>query len=231
MRWPAAFLLGLSLALLPRLATAQEEPGSSLPPPPAGPSAPVKPAPWVWSVLPGAKLMFEGTQDGTPFRGSLPAFTGTLQFRPSDLGNSFIDLNIPLRNIVVDGYDRNSAVRTPEWLDTFQYPTARYVATQFRDEGQNVFTANGFLTLKGHTLYVPLRFQLTFEDVMGPPNASTRMNTDTYIPIVVAKRVHVKVLATIFRSQFGVGPVGSTNIGETVKVFSAFTAERPPVAE
>ena len=219
-----ACLLGLALFVLPGLALAQEGTTS----PPAGPSAPVKPAPWVWAVQPGAKLMFEGTQQGVPFRGSLPSFSGTIQFRPSDPGNSFIDITIPLRNITVDGYDRNSAVRTPEWLDTFRYPGARYVATQFRDEGNNVFTADGFLTLKGRTIYVPLRFQLTFEDVLNRPEST---QPGTYTPVIVGKRAHVRALASILRSQFGIGPVDETSVGETIKVFAEFTAARPVVVE
>lgn len=224
MRRSVACLLGFVLLISSGLAGAQETTAT----PPAGPSAPVKPAPWVWTVQPGAKLMFEGTQQGVPFRGSLPSFSGTIQFRPSDLGNSFIDITIPLRNITVDGYDRNSAVRTPDWLDTFRYPSARYVATQFRDEGGNVFTADGFLTLKGHTLYVPLRFQLTFEDILNRPEST---QPGTYTPVIVGKRARVRALATLLRSQFGIGPVEATDVGETVKVFAEFTAERPVVVE
>lgn len=162
-----------------------------------GPAVKAEDVDWHWSVLSSSKLMIKGSMAGDTIIGSFPNFSGDIYFNPYDMSANKVAFAIDTRLIKLPLYNQMSVATSPDWLDAFRFPRAEYTATEFVDEGNNVYLAKGYLKIKEAVLPLPLRFKLDLSNVEVPENQTH--NT------IIAKRATVKGVAVIDRSFFGIG--------------------------
>lgn len=131
---------------------------------------------------PGSTLTFATQYDGEAVAGRFPVFATRLHFDPAKPDGSRLDVVIPLVGTTIADKDRDTTLRSPDFLDVAKFPQARFTSTKFRALGGGRFAADGQLALRGVTRPVTLVFTWT-------PGAQPVLNGS----------------ATVKRLDFGIG--------------------------
>jgi polyisoprenoid-binding protein YceI len=100
-------------------------------------------------------------------RGELGAVSGELALNPNDLTRSQINLSIDVRGIDTRNADRDTHLRSPDFFDVAQYPSATFASTRIEARGGDEYEVVGELTLRGVTQPVTLAVELT--DAVSDP--------------------------------------------------------------
>lgn len=115
-----------------------------------------------WQMQPKqSTLTFIGQQAGAEFEGVFEKFTSDIQFDPKDLAGSRFDVRIDMNSVNSRDGERDATIKSADLFDVKRWPTGRYVADKFVDNGAGKFSATGKLTLRDVTREVPIAF--TFE--------------------------------------------------------------------
>lgn len=104
-------------------------------------------------------VTFEATHFGTSTnRGRFDKKEGTVQFdRAAKTGRIDITIDTSSINTGVAPFDKH--LRSKDFFNTDEHPSARFVADQLRFDGDKVSAVNGMLTMLGKTLPVTLTAQ------------------------------------------------------------------------
>lgn len=114
-----------------------------------------------WTTQPSSKLSFIAKQAGAEFEAVFEQFTADIKFDPKDLANSRFDVTIQMASVNSKDAERDTELKTPALFDTRKFPTARYVADKFTDQGGGKFKADGKLTIRDVTKDTPIEFTFT----------------------------------------------------------------------
>lgn len=155
--------------------------------PAAAPVLPTAAAPLSWSAEPArSTLEFNFVQAGAKTTGRFAKFTASIDFSPTDLARSKIDVTIDVASVDTRDKERDTQLLAPELFDATKQPRAQYVATAFVAKG-STFEGQGKLTLRGVTRDVPVSFTFVTATEAGKTVAT------------------LKGTANLKRLQFGVG--------------------------
>jgi polyisoprenoid-binding protein YceI len=136
-----------------------------------------------WEVQPElSALRFSGVSQGESFEGRFTRFTPQIRFDPADLAHARFDVAIDLASVDTRNQERDETLASEDFFDLANYPSARFVATEFVAAGTG-FEAQGSLELRGTRQPVTLRFEWT------PGDGGARLEGE----------------ATLDRTAFGVG--------------------------
>lgn len=135
------------------------------------------------SQLTRSEIRFEAIQEGAAFSGRFTRFEARIQFDPTRLSESNIDVRIDLASVDTADTERDDTLRSDDFFAIRRWPTARFVSNQFAANDDGSYTAQGHLTLRDVTQPVPITFRFERGD-----DAATLVGT-----------------ATINRLDFGVG--------------------------
>ncbi len=114
-----------------------------------------------WTIDPAqSHLGFTGSQSGTPFQGHFGKFSGTIVFDPADPGAGHADVTIDMSSAVTGDQQKDGALPGSDWFAVDKFPTAHFVATNFKAKGANAYEADGTLTIRGISNPVVLHFTL-----------------------------------------------------------------------
>lgn len=127
-------------------------------------------------------LSFASEYQGQTFVGLFPEFRSTLSFDPAAPQDAKLDVTIPLASASTKNGDRDSTLKTADFFDIAKFAQARYTANGFRSLGDNRYSADGTLELRGVKKPVTLTFTWTPGD----------------LPVLAGN-------ATVKRLDFGVG--------------------------
>ncbi|MFC7343691.1 YceI family protein [Saccharopolyspora griseoalba] len=127
-------------------------------------------------------------------KGRFGTFSGEIVTAANPLESS-VTATIDITSIDTRNADRDAHVRSADFFDAEQFPTATFRSTGVRQDGED-FLIDGELTLKGVTKPV------TLETELGGFNGEGL--------------VGLSASTTINRTDFGVGPAGGAMIGEKV---------------
>ena len=127
-------------------------------------------------------------------KGRFGTFSGEIVTAADPLESS-VTATIDINSIDTRNADRDGHVRSADFFDAEQFPTATFRSTGVRQDGAD-FLIDGELTLKGVTKPV------TLETELGGFNGDGL--------------VGLSATTTINRTDFGVGPAGGAMIGEKV---------------
>jgi polyisoprenoid-binding protein YceI len=127
-------------------------------------------------------------------KGRFGTFSGEIVTAADPLESS-VTATIDITSIDTRNADRDAHVRSADFFDAEQYPTATFRSTGVRQDGED-FLIDGELTLKGVTKPV------TLETELGGFNGEGL--------------VGLSASTTINRTDFGVGPAGGAMVGEKV---------------
>jgi polyisoprenoid-binding protein YceI len=133
-------------------------------------------------------------------RGHFGNIGGTVVVNDSDAAKSTVNLTIDVSSIDTGVAARDNDLKSPNWFDVAQFPTATFVSTSI-SKGGNGLSVSGNLTLHGVTKPVTLQ-------VEGPKGPVTGMD----------KKQHVGYsgTTTIKRTDFGIGKAPAAVVGEDV---------------
>jgi polyisoprenoid-binding protein YceI len=107
------------------------------------------------------------------FRASVPTFSTTLVV--DEAGNGKLEGTAAVASIVASDDNLTAHLASPDFFDGEKYPEIRFTATSIKVDGEDV-TASGDLTVKGVTLPIELKGEIT-----GPaedPYGGTRLGLD-----------------------------------------------------
>ncbi|MDI2027513.1 YceI family protein [Saccharopolyspora sp. TS4A08] len=128
-------------------------------------------------------------------RGRFGAFSAEI-VTAEDLLQSSVTAKIDVSSIDTRNADRDAHVRSADFFDAEQHPTATFRSTGIRQDGED-YLIDGEFTLKGVTKPVTLTAELNgFSDNLLGISATTTLN----------------------RSDFGVGPAGGAVVGEKISI-------------
>ena len=127
----------------------------------------------------------------TPVDGSFDEYEAVVNFDPSNLGGSSIDVTIPVSSVNTRNARRDGHLLTDDFFNAEAFPNIRFVSSEIIQDGENNFVARGQLTIRDVTREFDLPFELL--GVMDHP-----MRENTTVAGIVAS-------AEIMRNDFGVG--------------------------
>jgi polyisoprenoid-binding protein YceI len=102
-------------------------------------------------------------------RGRFNAFSGSFVLDGDNPSASRAELNIEAASFDTQNADRDTHVRSGDFLDVENYPSLTFTSTKVDVAGPNSFTVTGDLTIRGTTKSVPVTFELlgTSKDPWG----------------------------------------------------------------
>ena len=89
-------------------------------------------------------------------RGTLGKVSGTLTLDETDVTKSSVTATVDATGIDTREAKRDEHLRSPEFLDTKQYPTITFTSTKVEKDGDGRYKVTGNLTLRGVTKPVVL---------------------------------------------------------------------------
>jgi polyisoprenoid-binding protein YceI len=146
-----------------------------------------------------SKLAFTGAFDGRPFAGVFQTWSAQINFNPAHLETSKATVTVQTGSAFTGTREYDEAIQQPAWLDTRQFPVARFTTDGFRKTGANTFVAHGQVTIRNATYPVTLPF------VVQQEGGRTRVRGDL----------------TLDRTRFGIGSAefpGEAPLAKAVKV-------------
>ena len=136
-------------------------------------------------------------------RGHFGNIKGTILLNQADPGKSSVHVTIDVNTLDTGLSQRDSLVKSAEFFDVDQFPTASFESTRVSHEGANL-KVQGNLTLHGITRPVEL-------DVEGPSASVAGMDHKPHSGY--------SATAIINRKDFGVGPsFASTLVSDEIKL-------------
>ena len=115
-----------------------------------------------WTVTSG-RLTFVATQQEAEFEGEFETFSTDIRFDPDDLSSSRIHATIDLTSTNTQNSERDVYLFGPDFFFVEKYAQAEYRAERIRSTGDNVYVADGTLSLRGFDKSVPLEFTFSRE--------------------------------------------------------------------
>jgi polyisoprenoid-binding protein YceI len=97
----------------------------------------------------------------TTVRGAFTDFTGEAQLRPADPPSSSVSLRIRTASIDTGNDDRDTHLRSADFLDVETYPEMVFTSTRVEQVDEDVYSVTGDLTIKDLTQPVTVDFTLT----------------------------------------------------------------------
>jgi polyisoprenoid-binding protein YceI len=83
--------------------------------------------------------------------GSFEDFSGSLRYDPENLEDSAANLEVDVTSLTSNHAERDKHIKSDDFLDTGEYPTATFTSTGFTPSGDNEGVMSGELTLHGET--------------------------------------------------------------------------------
>jgi polyisoprenoid-binding protein YceI len=115
-------------------------------------------------------------------RGEFSKVTGTVVYDAADPANSKLDVAIDANSINTRDAQRDAHLKSPDFLDTAQFPTLNFRSTEFR-QTEDGFQIKGDLTIRGVTRAVVLEVDGPTTEMKDPwgftrigATATTRIN-------------------------------------------------------
>jgi polyisoprenoid-binding protein YceI len=117
-----------------------------------------------------SSITFVGRQMGVSSQGKFKTFTAKVNFDPSALPASSVEVTIETGSADAGNADIDKELKRPNWFDVQRFPTARFVTTAIRGKGGNVYEAAAKLTIRDVTQDVVL--PVTIDIAQNPADAS-----------------------------------------------------------
>lgn len=144
-----------------------------------------------WKIIDNqSKIEFKATQNSSTITGSFKKFSGKIDFSPTQLETSRVEIEIDINSVEASLSDAAPTLKTAEWFSVKIFPKATFVANKFTKVSAKKFIADGILNIKGNAIATKLEFVL-----------------DEYS----ATKAHATGTTTINRSNFAIGAENPEN--------------------
>lgn len=138
-----------------------------------------------------SNINFTITHFFTPVDGSFEEYSSEINFDPSDLENSNIDVIIPVSSINTENERRDNHLKSEDFFNASEWPNIQFESNEIEQTGDNQFVAHGELTIRDVTREFELPFELL--GVMDHPMQEGK------------KVAGITASAQLNRTDFGVG--------------------------
>jgi len=138
-----------------------------------------------------SNINFTITHFFTPVDGSFEEYSSEINFDPSDLENSNIDVTIPVSSINTKNERRDNHLKSEDFFNASEWPNIQFESNEIEQTGDNQFVAHGELTIRDVTREFELPFELL--GVMDHPMQEGK------------KVAGITASAQLNRTDFGVG--------------------------
>jgi polyisoprenoid-binding protein YceI len=99
-----------------------------------------------------SKIEFVGAKVTAKHDGGFKKFTGFIDVTdPANVETAKVDLDIDMDSIWTDTAKLTGHLKTPDFFDVAQFPTARFVSSTIKKNSDGTVTLTGDLTLRGVT--------------------------------------------------------------------------------
>ena len=92
----------------------------------------------------------------TKVRGRFDEFEGEINFDPSNLANTTVNIEIETASIKTNNEERDNHLRSADFLQVEDYPTMKFVSKRVEQKDENHGTLIGELTIRDQTREVSL---------------------------------------------------------------------------
>lgn len=160
-----------------------------------------------WSVNPEkSQVGFEAAGSGYTAQGVFKTYKAEIEFDPDAPEQASIHVSLDVGSATTGTADVDQTIQSPDFFDPGRYPTAEFVASGAKPDGEGKYILNGRLTLKGVTKPITLPFAIEIESGVAAVKGETAIN----------------------RLDFGVGPetVAGMSVEKDVKLTIDLTAVR-----
>jgi polyisoprenoid-binding protein YceI len=107
-----------------------------------------------------SNINFTITHFFTPVDGSFEEYSSEINFDPSDLENSSIDVTIPVSSINTKNERRDNHLKSEDFFNASEWPNIEFESNEIEQTGDNQFIAHGELTIRDVTRDFELPFEL-----------------------------------------------------------------------
>lgn len=105
-----------------------------------------------WTLDPAqSDLTFTYTENGRPFEGRFPAFSGNAFFDPELFEGTDVALEVRTEAVELPDFVRTGFAKSSAWFDTSNYPTSQVTIDEITRNEDGTLTATGTLTVKGRS--------------------------------------------------------------------------------
>jgi polyisoprenoid-binding protein YceI len=108
-----------------------------------------------------SEIRFVGKQMRGAVQGVFRKWRASVDFRPREIAKSKADFEIELASVDLASEKTEAEVRRPVWLDTANFPVARFTSSAMKDLGGNRYEVAGRLSIKGVTRDIVIPMVLT----------------------------------------------------------------------
>ncbi|MBV8816862.1 MAG: YceI family protein [Acidobacteriaceae bacterium] len=95
----------------------------------------------------------------TNVRGSFQSMKGTIVYDPDDPAASSIEASIDASSINTNEPQRDTHLKSPDFLDVAEFPTIDFKSTSVTNDGEGEYKVNGTLSIHGVTKPVTLKVE------------------------------------------------------------------------
>jgi len=136
-----------------------------------------------WKVIPDrSSLSFIATQNNSPVSGEFKTYTAQIDFDPH-LKTSRIQVNVDMNSVSTSYDEVEQTLKTADWFNVKLFPEAVFKTTSITKLGNNIYLADGNLTLRDKIIPISFPFTLAIKNKIAEANG----------------------VVTLKRTQFGVG--------------------------
>ncbi len=111
-----------------------------------------------------SRVAFVSKQMGVPVDGNFRKFSAQIALDPARPEAGRARIEIELASIDAGSSEANDEVKSRNWFNTREFPTAKFVATGVKALGNGHFEAKGQMTIKGKTREVVAPFSYRMEN-------------------------------------------------------------------
>lgn len=147
--------------------------------------------------------------------GRFTGITGDINYDVKNPAASTVEITIQATSINTDSTDRDGHLRSPDFFDVAQFPTATFKSTSVTAKDAKTLSVTGDLTIKGKTKRTTIEVQVLGVMELGGGKAKAGFSSEF----------------TVDRKEFGVTwnktlDQGGTVLGDDVKVRVQIEADR-----
>jgi polyisoprenoid-binding protein YceI len=152
-------------------------------------------------------------------RGDFHNISGSAEYDGKDVTKAKIKATIDVNTITTHVAQRDTHLKSPDFLDAAKYPTMTFESTSITAAGPGKYKMTGNLTMHGVTKPVTFDLEAVSDVITDPMNG--------------ARRVGAAASATINRKDFGVNydsklPNGTPSVSDEIKVQLDVELLQPP---
>lgn len=137
-------------------------------------------------------------------RGAFTKVSGSVQYDPSDLSKTSVDVTIDAASVDTRVEMRDNHVRSPDFLDAAKYPSLTFKSKRVESAGPGKLEVTGDLTIHGVTKTVVLDVEGPSDPIKDPrgnlhmgASATTKINRQDFgvsgIPVMVGNDVSITI--------------------------------------